>query len=516
MYAGDWDDVYGDTERVEPDLPLAYADPAAERHLLARILFAPDELAAARATLGDGGAAMRADDLRTLYQSVCRLADGHAVIEAQSVVDDLSEQGQLGAAGGPSAVYHLMGLVPPYPAAHYAQRVAAVWPTRRALEDATALNVQLAKRLTVGDPVGALTYARDVATNALDDIAQSANAGRFTEDDWSTVWTLPATEPLVEGLYTMGSTAVVWAPWGAGKTAVEMDMGFHVALDWPWRTYNVTAGHVWYVFGEGQAFIGERLRALCRRYGLDAVPARFHTISQDVPNLLRAGEAEALAGRIRAQTPAGERVMLVQLDTLAATSAGNREDNTDMSSYVAAMKRLGACLPDDRPHVRAAHHPGWNGEHSRGGSSLPGGIDTEVKIGRNADGLCVVECVKQRGGGYAPFAAFGYRVVAQTIDEAGHTGPVVEWVELPSEVAASLRAGRNGAMPPKVAEVWRIFGQILAEYAHSGNGVFWGTWKERAVAAGIAEGTFKSAVKWLRDRGYVHQPDTTQAYYPIS
>src|SRR5258708_973747 len=262
------------------------------------------------------------------------------------------------------------------------------------MEAGSRAGVYEVRRIEATAPSGRLRAdARDVSVEALRDMPGATE--RFTADDWRGLWACEPTEPLVDGLYAMDRNAVVWASWGAGKTTLEMDMGLHLALCRPWRGCAVTGGHVWYVFAEGQAFIAERLKALCRRYSLDGVPPRFHTISVDVPNLLKPDEAALLAARIRAQTPAGQRIVRVFLDTLAQTSPGNREDNTDMSAYVAAMTTIRQQLPDDRPHIRAAHHPGWSGDHSRGGSSLPGGIDTEVKITQNGGGLCVVECSKQ-------------------------------------------------------------------------------------------------------------------------
>jgi AAA domain len=514
MWAGDDDDV------LDADLPIAHTNLIAERDLLVRLIKHPEELPSAQAKLAPWGAvALYRDVERVVYTSIERLTAAGAdvvkdcVVDVHAVIYDLQEHGEIADIG--ALAVHGLGAAewcPPHKAEHYAHLVAEAYRKRRALEDATALHVHLTQRIAHGDPIGALAYARDVSAATLDDIQQVATTGRFAEDDWSELWTVEPTEPLVEGLYVMDSNAVIWATWGLGKTVIEMDLGLHLALGREWHGHAVTGGHVWYVFAEGRAFIAERLKALCTRYGLERVPPTLHTISLDIPNLLKVGEAEALARRIRAQTSAGERIVCVFLDTVSGTSAGNKEDNTDMARYAANMTAIRTALPEDRPHVRGVHHPGWAGEHSRGGSALPGAIDTEVKVLEGPGGLCVVHCVKQRGGG-SKFASFGYKVVPQVIDEAGHTGPVVEWVTLPSEFVADAQAGK---LTPKVEQAYRIFQSILQRFDYRAEaGVFPNTWREACEEQGIDARGYRYARDELLKRGLIVQPDTTTAFFPV-
>jgi hypothetical protein len=400
--------------------------------------------------------------------------------------------------------------VPPYDAKHYAARIARHVLPREALRVGLSMT---GKAAAVGDPIGFLHWVRDEAERVLGEEQRTRGGGRFQEDDWAGMWEEPPTEPLVVGLYSMDSNVIVWATWGLGKTAVEMDLAWHLSLSEPWREHAVTGGHIWYVFAEGRAFIAERLKALCKHYGRDRVPSTFHTISLDVPNLLKPGEAETLAARMREQTPEGERIVCVFLDTVSATSPGNKEDNPDMARYVAAMSAIRSVLAEDKPQVRGIHHPGWAGEHSRGGSALPAAVDTEVKILEGPGGLCVVHCEKQRGGA-SKFAPFGYRVVPQVIDDEGHTGPVVKWETLRSEVVTAAKAGRLGA---KVEQVYAIFQSILNEFDYNAAaGVFPGTWRDRCAAADIDARSYRYARDDLLKRGLVIQPDTTTAFFPVA
>lgn len=508
-------------EALDADQPVTYAQLDAERKLVSRLLNRPDELAASRAALEPWGpAALYSEQFRVVVEALAALQrdgvplageDGTANLDA--LIAELDERRDIPRVTGPAEVRALALHPPVRPAAYYAHIVRAAYPGRLAAETCADLCVQLAGSEAIKDPIGALTAVRESARATLEEMQGARAGGRFAQDDWADLWSVERTEPLVDGLYSTDSNAVVWATWGLGKTAVEMDLAWHLALGEPWHDHAVTGGHVWYVFAEGRAFIAERLKALCKRYGRDQVPSTLHTISLDVPNLLKSGEAETLATRMRAQTPPGERIVCVVLDTVSGTSAGNKEDNTDMARYAAGMTAIRTTLSEDRPHVCGVHHPGWAGEHSRGGSALPGAIDTEVKILEGTGGLCVVYCEKQRGGD-VKFAPFGFKVVPQVIDDEGHTGPVIKWVTLPSEFAADMKAGK---LPPKVEQVYRIFKGILEEFDYNAEaGVFPKTWRDKCEAAGIDARGYRYARDELLKRGRVAQPDTTTAFFLVA
>jgi hypothetical protein len=508
-------------EQLDPDQPVTYAQLDAERKLVSRLLNHPEELPAAQAKLEPWGpAALCNDQYRVVLEALVALAradvplageDGKADLSA--IIDELDERKVSADLWGPAEVRALALHPPVRPAEWYARIVRAAYPNRLAQETCADVSMQLAKPEAIADPLGALRGVVEAATATLEDVAGTRDGGRFREDDWSDIWERTPTEPLVEGHYSMDSNVIVWATWGLGKTTVEMDLGWHLSLSEHWRGHAVTGGHIWYVFAEGRAFIAERLKALCKRYGRDRVPSTFHTISVDVPNLLKPGEAEALARRMRAQTPAGERIVCVFLDTVSATSSGNKEDNPDMARYVSAMTTMRTVLAKDKPQVRGIHHPGWAGEHSRGGSALPAAVDTEVKILEGPGGLCVVHCEKQRGGS-EKFAPFGYRVVAQAIDDEGHTGPVVKWETLRSEVVKAAKAGR---LSPKVEQVYAIFQGILSEFEDNVQaGVFPNTWRQRCEDQGIDARSYRYARDELVKRGLVFQPDTTTAFFPVA
>jgi hypothetical protein len=520
--------AWNDDEPLDDDQPLKHTDLLAEWDLCHCLVHTGwRQLPDVRARLpldalaGDGPRAI----LSAAYarweevERLARLEDAPPVsrwdvFESDSLCAWLDEHGLLNREGGVSAL-HVLALgtrsVAHLDAMPYVDRILAVWPRRRQLEAALAISEGLARGVARDDPAGALTWARDTATAALEHAGGATD--RFAQDDWRNVWQESLPEPLVAEHYALNTNVMVYATWSAGKTCLEMDLALHLACGWPWRTYAVTPGHVWYFMAEGQAALTERVQALLRRYGLDAVPPTFHTVSLDVPNLLEPGTAELVAGRIRAQTPAGERIVGVWFDTLAQTSLGGDESNAAMSKYVGAMTRLRLALPADKPCVRTIHHPGWDNSHSRGGSSLPAGLDTTVHISETPGSrFYVVTCEKQRVG-WHEFADFAYRVVPQVVNADGRTGPVVEWVELPSEAARAGVGARH--LTPQAEQAWALFLDILAEYVDTGNGVFPGTWQDRWNAAGCNPASFRPAVKQLRDKRYVHQPDTTMAYFPV-
>jgi RecA-family ATPase len=70
-------------------------------------------------------------------------------------------------------------------------------------------------------------------------------------------------------MYSLNSTGLLYAKAAVGKSVLLLDQMGHVSIRRAWNGRAVHGGHVVYVAAEGAAFLGERLRALMLRLGVD-------------------------------------------------------------------------------------------------------------------------------------------------------------------------------------------------------------------------------------------------------
>jgi DnaB-like helicase N terminal domain/AAA domain len=453
------------------------------------------------------------DAHQTIYRAALDLHAADTPVDLIVLTDELERREQVDAIGGKSYVSSLVQIVPNSGnVAQYCQIVLRCATARRLIAASARLTEDAYNQRD-----GLALHAADLVRQATERDGCHAGGGRFQADDWTDIRDREKPAPLVEGLLALNTVGMSYGPFGCGKTTLHDHLALCVAIGLDWFGHTVTPGHVWIVQAEGEAYVREHFLALLAYYELDDWPGTLHTITADVPDLLRAGEAALLARRIREQTPPHERITLVRLDTLAATAPGMREDNTDMGAYVAAMHVVRRALDHTGhgaggPHVHTVHHPGWGGDHSRGGYNLPATLDTVWRIDATPGSTRVVTCEKQRGR-WAKFAPFGYRVDAVPIDGDGATGPLAVPQDLPSDRA---RAEARGQMPRSVADVWAVYVRLWRDHAdYHEHGLYYGTWKQAADAEGIKDGTFKAGKKWLLDHGTVTQPDTASGFFPV-
>jgi hypothetical protein len=245
---------------------------------------------------------------------------------------------------------------------------------------------------------------------------------------------LPDPEYLVEGVFPMGGLGAVVARYNEGKTFLALDVALSIAANRPWHSRAVKYGVVVYVLGEGRGGLKKRVRAWKQHYRISgSVPIHFLTvpvslISDDDPKAL----LKAIAGQLPAQP------VLIVIDTLArAMPGGNENSSEDMGKAVASADLL---REQTGATVMLVHHTGWEGERSRGHSSLPGAVDTEIRVKKDGTAI-TVSCGKQRDAEPFPEIGFQLHPVADTgscvlIREA----PVTPLGELRPKTLAGLRA----------------------------------------------------------------------------
>jgi hypothetical protein len=473
---------------VLPNLPGAYSDPMAERDLVDRLFYAPDELPEARAKL-PSAEGIRDDELRGIYRSMGRVHDAQGGIDRggfkeEALIEDLSEHGELDAAGGPDMIYGLGGRVPPSPASHYAERIARHVPARLAAMTWAELEASFRSRAAQDDPAGFVEHARTVLNERAADAPAAAPYHLLSIAE---VLNQPRPDPLIEGLYSLNSTGIKYGPGGVGKTVLQLDQMGHVALGRPWEGHAVHGGHCVYVCAEGQAFLPERLEALLLKLGVAEIP-RLHLL----PVRLQLLEPRTVAGLITtfaAELP--EPPVWIAFDTVSRTSGGADEDNaSDMRDYLDAMDQIRDATG---AFVEGLHHSGKDeGRGARGSSVLRDNPDTVILL-TQTDGTSVMKCDKQRGGG-APFKPFAFRVKALPLDEDGlRTGPVLEACDAPVK----------GSMPASYLVTLDMLASCPDQRAT------YSVWRGRVVSA---ESTFNRRRDYLVEWEYVRYTKATGLY----
>jgi hypothetical protein len=233
-----------------------------------------------------------------------------------------------------------------------------------------ALEAQAATREAVTgnrDPFGG-----DVAEDELSPLEKLRGA-LLTRDDLDS---LPAAQPMIDGLLDYNSESWVIGASGSFKSFAALCMACHVALGMPdWRGQKITrqANSV-YMVAEGAKSIRKRVQAWELTYGrrvenLDILPLPVQVTDRAYWDAF----IELCVER---------KAEFIVIDTQARVTVGMDEnDNGVMGVMINAVSRLkratGAC-------VLVVHHTGRNGGDARGASAIDGAQDVELRVERTS------------------------------------------------------------------------------------------------------------------------------------
>jgi len=197
---------------------------------------------------------------------------------------------------------------------------------------------------------------------------------------------------LVRGLIPREGMIVVWGPPKCGKSFWAFDLGLHVALGWAYRGRAVKSGPVVYVACEGER--GLRARAAAFRLqklaeSSDDLP--FHLVATQLDLV---ADCPTLIADIKAQL-AGDRPVLVVIDTLNRSMRGSENSDEDMGEYVKSLDAIRAAFSSA---VLVVHHCGTNDKRPRGHTSLTGAADAQIAVARQGDGLITAKVEYMKDG----------------------------------------------------------------------------------------------------------------------
>jgi phage/plasmid primase-like uncharacterized protein/KaiC/GvpD/RAD55 family RecA-like ATPase len=202
-----------------------------------------------------------------------------------------------------------------------------------------------------------------------------------------------APDELVEGLFVIGETTVLYGDSNSGKTFWALSVATAIANGTECYGRMTDPGLVVYLASEAPASIRARMQAIKKFYGCSLenlamvpVPLNFHESPQDaldVIDLVRAIEESK-----------GKKVRLIIADTLSRMSAGANENSGEdmgpvMARFESVAKTTGAAL-------MIIHHTGKDAaKGARGWSGIRAHIDTEIEV-IEKEGTRFITITKQR------------------------------------------------------------------------------------------------------------------------
>jgi len=178
-------------------------------------------------------------------------------------------------------------------------------------------------------------------------------------------------EPLVDGVLSQGSFAVLYGQPASGKSFVALDWAMSIGAGLPWQGREVRGGPVIYVVGEGLRGMANRARAWVEHFGPDIPPeVYFH---KGAINLTSEAQTSYLA-----KLAEDKKASLVIIDTLARSlSGGDENTSTTMGKTIEGIGKV----QQHGAAVLVVHHTSKGGE-LRGHSSLAGAADHIIRAWR--------------------------------------------------------------------------------------------------------------------------------------
>ena len=208
--------------------------------------------------------------------------------------------------------------------------------------------------------------------------SRGAIFGQLTVYSMDDLDTSPSRSYLVKGLIALNEISLWCGPPKSGKSFLLMGVCYKLSLGLPVFGRRVRQAKVLYVAAEGEGGIGNRLKALRRKFGPSA---NFHWIAQPADLLHGEGHLDDL---VKAAQAYGAQVIV--LDTLNRLLAGGDENSPqDMGTFVRNVAELRYATG---AHVAIVHHgtKASYGVSPRGHGSLIGAEDAMISVVKDEAG----------------------------------------------------------------------------------------------------------------------------------
>ena len=231
-------------------------------------------------------------------------------------------------------------------------------------------------------------------------------------------------EYLIKGVLERQSNAVLFGKWNVGKTFVILDMAAAIATGREWFGKRVRQGRVLYLGYEGIRAMKKRIIALREKHPMlkdRATPFAWAPMRNPLTSPEGNAELQGIVKRFVAQHKGPPDLLVI--DPLQNALGGDDSDANLMGVLNRAVSNIMAAY---KCSVLRVHHAGHSNEdRARGHSSLPAGVDTEIRVDEQE-----IATTKQRDDVRAKLG-FKLAVVKVGVDSDGDTVTtcVVEQIE---------------------------------------------------------------------------------------
>ena len=207
-------------------------------------------------------------------------------------------------------------------------------------------------------------------------------------------------------------------------------------------------------------------------------------------------DAQALVASIRA-TLDETKPLLVVLDTLNRSLAGNENDPKDMAAYIKAadmIREAFGCA------VLIVHHCGTEGKRPRGHTSLTGACDAQLAVRRTPDGTIITTVEWMKDGPEGETITSTLHVVTVGIDQDGED--ITSCVVLEAEPSVIETRQKTDKLTPNQQTMLTILQQAQP------NGLAVEEWNAEAREIGLCGGKKQRHYDLrmqLKDKKRVHE-----------
>lgn len=197
---------------------------------------------------------------------------------------------------------------------------------------------------------------------------------------------LPPVEPLIRGVLSLRTAAVLFGPSGAGKTFLALGWACSVGTGTPWLGHEVQRHPVLYVVGEGASGLDDRISAW--EHAWQTKVTDDDVIFSVKPDSLADMTVWA---QMRAEAVASARRFVI-LDTFSSL-APDADETRDAPAFTRRLSDLAQAIDGT---ALVIHHPGWgDGERVRGGSQLECNVDEVLRL-TGSSGSDLVELTRKK------------------------------------------------------------------------------------------------------------------------
>lgn len=312
-------------------------------------------------------------------------------------------------------------------------------------------------------------------------------------------------EWLIRGLLAKSHISVLYGASYTGKSYVAVDFACHVAIGKPWRGNKTLNGGVFYVAGEGNSGLTDRVMAWAQKHNIskedmaEASLAISHSsVMIDNPAAVRELEAD-----IDMLVQEYGDAALIIVDTLARNFEGDENSAQDIGAFINGLDYL---RNKYNAHIMFVHHTGKKGD-LRGSSALLGNPDARFKLELDAGANLLLTNEKLKDSREHPPIEFRVETIELGEDEDGElllAGVAAEGHNVLHEVliqAQDIRGKKRDAV---------TVGDILTYIGQAEGSALSQVALEASVCRdkqGVTPKPFRNAIEKLRERLYIDKED---------